>query len=68
MLRVETDERWALDASETSDCRVHRTSIQEPLQEAACIKNLDAARVQSERAHGLARLWVSLQHEHVDAV
>jgi hypothetical protein len=41
---------------------------EEPVQQSALVHDLDAARVQAERADRLARLRVLLQHEHVHVV
>ena len=60
--------RRLADAGEEAAERVLLAEREEPLQQAALVHDLDAARVQAERADDPGRLRVLLQHEHVHAV
>jgi hypothetical protein len=58
----------AWDAGEEATDRVLRAVREEPLQQAALVHHLDAARVQAERADDLCRLRLLLQHEYMHVV
>jgi hypothetical protein len=65
---VQVHRQGFLDPREASDPRVLLPLCEEPVQQAALVHDLDAARVQAERADRVGRLSVLLQHEHVHAV
>jgi hypothetical protein len=56
------------DAGEEAADRVLLAECEEPLQQAALVHQLDAARVQSEPTGMRGRLQLLLQHEHLHAV
>jgi hypothetical protein len=66
---VQVHRQGFLDPGEAADAAgILLPLCEEPVQQPALVHDLDAARVQAERADRLARLRVLLQHEHVHAV
>ena len=63
MCGVQPVRRRLGDAGEEPADRVLRAEREEPVQQAALVHHLDAARVQAERADDLGRLGVPLQHD-----
>ncbi len=68
MCRVQPVRRRLGDAGEETAHRVLLAEREEPLQQAALVHHLDAARVQAERPDMPGRLGLLLQHERVHAV
>jgi hypothetical protein len=60
--------RRLVDPGEAAGTGILLAVCQEPVQQAALVHDLDAARMQAERADQLARLRILLQHQHVHVV
>ncbi|MCY1235968.1 hypothetical protein D9M72_486010 [compost metagenome] len=57
-----------VDRGEAADTGILLSVCEEPVQQPALVHDLDAARVQAERADCISWLRVLLQHEHVHLV
>ncbi|WRL49139.1 hypothetical protein U3649_09840 [Luteimonas sp. R10] len=68
MRGVQPPGRGLVDGGEETADRVLLAVREEALQQAALIHDLDAARMQAERAHDRRRPRLLLQHQHVYAV